>query len=109
MGYIKKLTRTAVCAGLLVAGAAVTPVALAADGASFKVAYEAAEAARKKAASVGYEWRDTKKMLKKAKALAKKGDFDKAEKLANNAKFQGDAAYAQAQQQEEGWKAAVVR
>ena len=39
----------------------------------------------------GYEWRDTKKMLKSAKKLADKGKFDKAIALANKAKFQASA------------------
>lgn len=104
------LTKKTLCAGLLVAVFGVGgPTAIAADATSFKTSYDAAEAARKKAASVGFEWRDTRKMLKKAKALADKGDFEKAQQLTEKARFQGDAAYAQAGQQEEGWKAAVVR
>ena len=46
--------------------------------AEFSAAIEKAETARKKAASVGGEWRDTGKMIKKAKAAAKNGDYDKA-------------------------------
>jgi len=51
-----------------------------------------AEAARKKAASVGGEWRDIKKIMKKAK----KAGGDKCVKLATKARRQGEIGYAQA-------------
>ncbi|MCU7877479.1 MAG: SoxXA-binding protein, partial [Candidatus Thiodiazotropha sp. (ex Lucinoma borealis)] len=60
---------------------------------------EAADAARKQAASVGGEWRDTGKMIKKAKTLMKKGDLVKAAKLANKAAKQGHLGYEQAMSQ----------
>jgi nucleoid-associated protein YgaU len=56
----------------------------------------AAEAARKKAASVGGEWRDTGKIIKKAEAALKAGDGAKCVKLANQARRQGEMGYAQA-------------
>ena len=56
----------------------------------------AAEAARKKAASVGGEWRDIGKILKKAKKALKAGDGSKCVKLANKARRQGEIGYAQA-------------
>ena len=93
-------------AGLLVACAGNT---VAADEKSFDAAYEAAEAARKEAASVNYEWRDTGKMLKQAKKAADKGDYETAEKLANKAKMQGEMAVAQAKEQEQLWQSAVVK
>ncbi len=55
-----------------------------------------AEAARKKAASVAGEWRDTKKMIKEAEELVKTGEFAEAIKKANKAKRQGELGYAQA-------------
>ncbi len=55
-----------------------------------------AEAARKKAASVGGEWRDTGKMIKEAQDLVKTGEYDKAIKLANQARRQGELGYEQA-------------
>jgi len=65
-----------------------------------KSAIAAAEASLKKARSVEGEWRDAKKkILKKAKAAASKGDFKTAIKLANKAKFQGDMGYKQAMDQ----------
>ncbi len=69
--------------------------AQAGDQASFDAAYTAAEEARKKADSVGGEWRDTAKFLKQAKALAEKGEFEAAIKLAKKAEHQGHAGYEQ--------------
>ncbi len=60
-----------------------------------------AEAAIKKAKSVGGEWRDAGgKFLKDAKAAAAKGDDKTALKLAKKAKFQGEMGYQQAKEQE---------
>jgi hypothetical protein len=55
-----------------------------------------AEAARKKAASVAGEWRDTKKMINEAEELVKTGELEEAIKKANKAKRQGELGYAQA-------------
>lgn len=60
-----------------------------------------ADAARKKAASVDGEWRDTGKMIKKAKAIAAKGDYAAAIKLAGKARQQGELGYDQAVSQNE--------
>lgn len=59
-------------------------------------AIKAASTAKKKAASVGGEWRNTGKFIKKAKKAAKKGDYKKAIKLANKAKREGELGYTQA-------------
>ena len=59
-------------------------------------ALKAAEAARQRAANIGGEWRDTKKLIKKAKAAQKAGDDAKCLKLARQARRQGELAYAQA-------------
>jgi hypothetical protein len=72
------------------------PAAASGSNATAEKAIADAEAARKKAASVGGEWRDTGKMIKQAADLAKAGEFDKAIKLANLAKDQGELGYAQA-------------
>ena len=56
----------------------------------------AANAAKKKAASVGGEWRDIGKILKKAKKALKAGNAGKCVKLANKARRQGELGYAQA-------------
>ncbi|MCW8983485.1 MAG: SoxXA-binding protein [Gammaproteobacteria bacterium] len=68
---------------------------------SAKAAIASAEAARKKASSVGGEWRDTAKMIKAADAAAKKGDFEAAVKQANKAREQGEMGYTQAVSQKE--------
>ncbi len=56
----------------------------------------AAEAARKQAASVGGEWRDTAAMIKSAQTLAGAGELDKAIEAAAAAKFQAELGYEQA-------------
>ncbi|HIJ21825.1 MAG: hypothetical protein HON68_01825 [Gammaproteobacteria bacterium] len=58
-----------------------------------------AQLERKEAAKVGFEWRDTGKILKKAKTAAAGHHYDKAIKLASKAKMQGIAAQAQAADQ----------
>lgn len=55
----------------------------------------AASQANKKAKKVEFEWRNTGKLIKKAKAAAKEGEFDKAVKLANKAKKQAQMAMLQ--------------
>jgi hypothetical protein len=70
------------------------------EAAQFKQALEKAEASRKKAASVKGEWRDTGKIIKKAKASAAKGDYASALKLANTAYRQGELGYQQAVEQQ---------
>jgi hypothetical protein len=62
-------------------------------------AISAAEAAQKQAASVGYEWRDTGKMIKDARKLSTEGKSAQAIKLAQQAEEQGKDAYAQYQRE----------
>ena len=88
---------------------ALTGGASAADKATFDAAYAAADAARKGAAAVKFEWRDTGKIMKKAKAVAGKGDYVKAVALANQAKAQGEAAQRQAAEQDKLWPSFVVK
>lgn len=64
--------------------------------AQFKQAIEKAEAAQQKASSVKGEWRDTGKLIKKAKAAAAKGDYASGTQLANTAYRQGELGYQQA-------------
>lgn len=59
----------------------------------------AAEHEQKRAKAKGYEWRDTGKMIKKAKEALKEGKTDEAVKLANKAKRQSSNAIAQAAEQ----------
>jgi uncharacterized membrane protein YdfJ with MMPL/SSD domain len=60
-----------------------------------------ADAARKKAASVDGEWRDTGKFIKKAEEAAKAGDYEKAIKLAKKAEDEGMLGYEQQVSQRE--------
>ena len=59
-------------------------------------AISVAKAENKKAAKLGFEWRDAGNMLKKATKLAKEGKTEAAIKLANKAKKQGVLAQEQA-------------
>jgi len=56
----------------------------------------AAKDAQKQASSVGGEWRDTGKMIKKAEKLLKAGKDEDAAKLAQMAEAQGMLGYMQA-------------
>jgi len=62
-------------------------------------AIAAAEHETARARKVGYEWRDTGKLIKKAKEALKKEQYDKAIKLANKAKRQSTLAIRQQQEQ----------
>ena len=73
----------------------------------FNAAWEAADSKRKEAAAVGYEWRDTKKMLKKVKATAEEGDIEKAMKLVAKAHEQSEDAIAQQAREANLWQARV--
>ena len=72
-----------------------------ADAATASEAIAKAEAARKKAASVNGEWRDTGKFIKQAEEAAKAGDYAKAVKLANKAEAEGRLGYEQQVSQSE--------
>jgi hypothetical protein len=73
----------------------------------FTAAWDAADTARKDAAAVGYEWRDTGKILGKAKAAADEGDLDNAMKLVAKAQEQSEDAIAQQQREAGLWQARV--
>ena len=60
-----------------------------------KDAIAAAKKANKDAKAVGYEWRDTGKLIKKAEKALADEDYAKAIKLANKAKRQAESAIAQ--------------
>ncbi len=63
--------------------------------AAAKNAIYSAKIKNARAAKLGYEWRDTGKLIKKAEKAAAAGDNDKAIKLANEAAAQADNAIAQ--------------
>ena len=54
-----------------------------------------AEAAAEKADSVGFLWRDTEAMIEEAKKAAEAENYDKALKLAEEARRQSELAYQQ--------------
>jgi len=58
-------------------------------------AIAASDEARKQAASVGGEWRDTGKMVKEARSLLDTHEYLKAIDIANKAKRQGELGYQQ--------------
>lgn len=63
------------------------------------MALKSAMSANSKAKKMYVEWRDTGKVLKKARKAKGKGDFDKAVKLAGQAERQAINAVAQAKAQ----------
>lgn len=95
---MRKIILALAAATLLGAGCA-TQTAKPADAEQAAAAIAAAESSRAAAAAVGYEWRDTAKMIEDAKKAVEEKDFDKAVKLAKQAERQGQAAVAQHKQQ----------
>ena len=75
-----------------------TPLAVQAAN-DYETAKKAALVQVDKARDVGYEWRDSRQLLKEADAAAKAGDTEKAIKLAKKVEEQGKAAVKQAKQQ----------
>ncbi len=85
---------------IVVLGFTSTMILAAASDKTAQDAIAAADQARKKATSVKGEWRDTGKIIKQAEQARKKGDFEKAIKLANKAERQGKYGYEQAMSQQ---------
>ena len=91
---------------LLIAGCnATTPEKPASLQEQYEMALADTQAAVEKAAAVGGEWRDIrwkkskKKYLPSAQQAAAAGDYEKALKLLEIAKFQAEAGYKQAMEQ----------
>lgn len=70
----------------------------AAGDAQVAKAIQAAEQATARVEEVGFAWRDTGSMIKKAKEAAEKGKSEEALALANQAKQQSELAWAQYQE-----------
>lgn len=68
---------------------------------------EQAEAARREAASLGYEWRDTEAIIESARQALGKGRQAESDRLASEALLQGRAAVAQANGMQANWKAMI--
>ena len=81
---------------LLLLACASAPTTQVMNQAEFNQLVKAANMSIKKAKSVGGEWSNSKNILDQAELIAKTGDIKKAEKLANQAKEQGEMGYQQA-------------
>jgi len=83
--------------------------AAAADATQFKAAYEAAVAANREAGALKDQWTTTAAALKEAEAAAAAGKYDEAVRLAQQAEALAKASIVQAKEQNEAWRAAVIR
>jgi predicted nucleic acid-binding Zn-ribbon protein len=98
-------TLIAVLGLMLAAGAAMA----ASTEADFNAALGAAEAAEKDAGALKNQWSTTEQTLAAAKKAAAAGDFDAAVKQAQQAEALAKASIAQAKEQQEAWKAGIIR
>ena len=89
---IKKLSLISILSACLL-----TPVL--SQAGSYENAVQDANSSIDKAKAANYEWRDSRKMLKKADKLNKAGKTDEAMKLVATAQKQGELAVAQAELQ----------
>jgi hypothetical protein len=77
--------------------------------ADFKAALSAAEAANKQAGALKNQWTTTSQTLAAAGQAAAAHDYDQAIALAKLAEALAKASIDQAKEQQEAWKAAVIR
>jgi len=84
---------------LLLAASVAVFASVSAGDMNAEAAIAAAKEAQKQANSVGGEWRDTGKMIKKAEKLLKEGKVKEAMKMAQEAEAQGMLGYMQATSQ----------
>jgi hypothetical protein len=97
---------------LLAAGlclVAATAAYAAGSEADFKTALTAAEAAEKDSGALKNQWTTTEQALAAAKKAAATGDFDVAIAQARQAEALAKSSIAQAKEQAEAWRAAVIR
>lgn len=73
----------------------------------FTTQWDEADAVRMQAAEMGYEWRDTAKILETAKVENEAGNSDLAMALVAQAREQSLDAIAQAERESENWMARV--
>jgi len=110
--HLKLLVGSAVISLGLIAGCAAPGQSKAPSGeqkAAYEQAVKDAKAAIKQAGSMGHEWRDSGKTLKKAAKAADAGDYDKAIKLANKAKREGELGHKQAMAEKNAGPPAVLK
>ena len=91
------------------AGAKADSRIAAADESAYEQALEAATAAQKEVAALGFEWTTVEALLQGAAAAAEAGEYGKATELATEARLHSELGIAQAQAQARQWKSAVVR
>src|ERR1700744_4167279 len=101
------MMKTILVAFVLVALA--MPVLAASTEANYKTALAAAEAAEKEAGTLKNQWLPTEQALAAAKKAAAANDFDTAVKQAQQAEALAKASIFQAKEQDDAWKAAVIR
>jgi hypothetical protein len=89
--------------------AATTATRAAATQADYDAALAAAVAAEKDAGALKNRWTVTEEALAAAKKAASAGDFDTAVKEAQQAEALAKASIAQAKEQQDAWKAGVIR
>lgn len=100
----RNLVALAAFSWLTAASAAVA----ASTAADFQSALSAADAAQKDAGALKNQWTTTEDILTAAKRAAAAGDFDTATGLANQAEALAKASIAQAKEQQEAWRAAII-
>jgi hypothetical protein len=93
----------------LVLFGAVTAAMAASTEADFKSAMAAAEAADKDAAALKNQWTTTAQSMAAARKAAAAGDYDDAVDAARHAEALAKASIAQAKEQQEAWRAAIIR
>jgi hypothetical protein len=89
--------------------AAVSAAAAASTQADFNAALAVAQAAEKDAGALKNQWTTTEQALAAAKKAAAAGDFDSAVSEAKHAEALAKASIAQAKEQQDAWRAAVIR
>ena len=96
---MQKLTKSLLLAAAICCGGGVYATSVNAADMSAEKAIADAKEARKQAAAVGGEWRDTGKMIKKAEELLKEGKNKEAAEMAEAAEVQAMLGYMQATSQ----------
>src|ERR1700744_4640643 len=86
-----------------------SPALAASTEADYKSALASAEAAEKEPGTLKNQWVPTEQALAAAKKAAAANDFDTAVKQAQQAEALAKASIFQAKEQDDAWKAAVIR
>ena len=91
---------------LVLAAATAAGISYASD---FEERLAEVEVLRKAAAAAQAEWLATGRLLDEARAFAAAGDEEKALELVAKARFQAEAAIAQAKREAEAWQQRVIQ